>query len=882
MLKNPFIKDTVTNQYQVLINQINALESNLKTLTDTELRNKTFQLKKQYQQEQDLDSLIAQSFAITREASLRTLGLRHFDVQLIGGLVLNSGKISEMRTGEGKTLVATLPAYLNALTNKGVHIVTVNDYLASRDQISMGQIYRFLGLDTGLIQEDMAFLERQQNYKADITYVTNNEVAFDYLRDNMASNLNQVVLPPFNYCIVDEVDSIFIDEAQVPLIISQAVETCIDKYIVAAEVAEYLEVNVHFKVDEKNRNIILTEQGTAQIEKILQVEDLYNPNDPWIPYILSAIKATALFFRNVHYIVQNNQIIIVDEFTGRIMPDRRWNEGLHQAVEAKEGVPIRQNTETAASITYQNFFLLYPKLSGMTGTAKTSEVEFEKIYNLPVEEIPTARPNLRKDLPDFVYKDSLTKWTAIAKECKSIAKTKQPILIGTTTVESSEMLADLLKEYQLSYQLLNAKPENVKRESEIVAQAGEIGSITIATNMAGRGTDIILGGNITFKVRKQLYNILVSYKNYSGRTTNLINLNKTFRLTNDLIFTSQKFLSVLTTLLHDSTFLNLSSTEILKFLNEIDQIRIPKIPYQCSIKFLLNELIKFEKKNQNINNKIVKNLGGLYIIGTERNNSRRIDNQLRGRCGRQGDPGTSRFFLSLEDSLFRNFGSSKLQNFMQNQLLDDLPLESNLLTKSLDAAQKRVEERDYDGRKYLFDYDDILNKQRNIVYYERRKLLESQSLRETILAYGEQVIKDIINLLKDPKFTKSSSLIEELFKTRLVSLNGDLNNIDSFELKTYLFQEFWLSYESKVLEFEICQIGLIRSFERTIILYYTDIAWKEHLQKISLLRDAVGWRSYGQRNPLFEFKEEAYNLFQNRNITIRHLLIRDFLHSFIL
>jgi preprotein translocase subunit SecA len=878
MLKNPFIKDSATNQYQALINQINALENNLKTLTDTELRNKTFQLKKQYKEEKDLNSLIAESFAITREASFRTLGLRHFDVQLIGGLVLNSGKISEMRTGEGKTLVATLPAYLNALTDKGVHIVTVNDYLASRDQISMGQIYRFLGLDTGLIQEDMNFRERQDNYRADITYVTNNEVAFDYLRDNMASNLNQVVLPPFNYCIVDEVDSIFIDEAQVPLIISQAVETCIDKYIVAAEVAEYLEVNVHFKVDEKNRNIILTEQGTAQIEKILQVEDLYNPNDPWIPYILSAVKATALFFRNVHYIVQNNQIVIVDEFTGRIMPDRRWNEGLHQAVEAKEGVPIRQNTETAASITYQNFFLLYPKLSGMTGTAKTSEVEFEKIYNLPVEEIPTARPNLRKDLPDFVYKDSLIKWTAIAKECKAIAKTKQPILIGTTTVENSEMLGDLLKEYQLSYRLLNAKPENVKRESEIVAQAGEIGSITIATNMAGRGTDIILGGNVTFKVRKQLYNILVSYKSQSK----LGKLNTSFPLINDLNFTSQKFLSVLNSLLNDSKFLSLSSTGILKFLNEIDQIRIPKIPYQCSIKFLLNELAKFEKKNQTIDNKIVKNLGGLYIIGTERNNSRRIDNQLRGRCGRQGDPGTSRFFLSLEDSLFRNFGSSKLQGFMQNQLLDDLPLESNLLTKSLDAAQKRVEERDYDGRKYLFDYDDILNKQRNIVYYERRKLLESQSLRETILAYGEQVIKDIINLLKDPKFNKNGSLIEDLFKTRLVSLNSDLNNLDSFELKTYLFQEFWLSYEAKVLEFEICQIGLIRSFERTIILYYTDIAWKEHLQKIALLRDAVGWRSYGQRNPLFEFKEEAYNLFQNRNITIRHLLIRDFLHSFIL
>ena len=557
------------------------------------------------------------------------------------------------------------------------------------------------------------------------------------------------------------------------------------------------------------------------------------------------------------------------------MPDRRWNEGLHQAVEAKEGVPIRQTTETAASITYQNFFLLYPKLSGMTGTAKTSEIEFEKIYNLSVDEIPTARPNLRKDLPDFVYKDSLTKWTAIARECKSIAKTEQPILIGTTTVENSEMLGDLLKEYSLRYQLLNAKPENVKRESEIVAQAGEIGSITIATNMAGRGTDIILGGNITFKVRKQLYNILVSYK----AQTSLTKLNTIFPLTKNINFTSQKFLSVLNSLINDSTFLILSSTGILKFLNEIDQIRIPKISYQSSIKFLLNELIKFEKKKQSINNKIVKNLGGLYIIGTERNNSRRIDNQLRGRCGRQGDPGTSRFFLSLEDSLFKNFGSSKLQNFMQTQLLDDLPLESTFLTKSLDAAQKRVEERDYDSRKYLFDYDDILNKQRQIVYYERRKLLESESLQETILAYGEQVIKDIITLLKDSKFTKNSLFIKEIFKTRVINLNE--NYIDPFELKTYLFQEFWLSYEAKVLEFEICQVGLIRGFERTIILYYTDLAWKEHLQKIALLRDAVGWRTYGQRNPLFEFKEEAYNLFQNRNIIIRHLVVRDFLYSFI-
>jgi len=405
-----------------------------------------------------------------------------------------------------------------------------------------------------------------------------------------------------------------------------------------------------------------------------------------------------------------------------------------------------------------------------------------------------------------------------------------------------------------------------------------MGSITIATNMAGRGTDIILGGNIIFKVRKQLYNILMQYKKRNISTK----LNNIFPLAKNIVFTSQKFLSVLSLLLNNSEFSQLSSTGILKFLNKIDQIRIPKIPYQCSIKFLVSELLKFEKKAQNINNKIVKSLGGLYIIGTERNNSRRIDNQLRGRCGRQGDPGRSRFFLSLEDSLFQNFGSSRLQRFIQNGFLDDLPLEANFLTTSLDGAQKRIEERDYDGRKYLFDYDDILNKQRNIVYYERRKLLESESVRQTILAYGEQVINDIINLLKDTKLTKKNSTIDELFKTRIGNLKNIFSNLDRVELKIYLFQEFWLSYEAKIIEFEICQSGLIRSFERTILLYYTDSAWKEHLQKITLLRDAVGWRSYGQRNPLFEFTEEAYTLFENRNVAIRHLLIRDFLGSFIL
>jgi len=885
MLKNPFTKNSIANEYKTLVTEINELEKNLKDLTDGELRKKSVQLQKQYKQTQDLDQLTAEAFALTREASLRTLGLRHFDVQLLGGLVLNSGKIAEMRTGEGKTLVATLPGYLNAITKKGVHIVTVNDYLASRDQISMGQVYRFLGLNTGLIQENMTTSERQKNYDADVTYVTNNELGFDYLRDNMALNIQNVVLRPFNYCIVDEVDSVLIDEAQTPLIISNAIETCVDKYIITAEIIDYLEVNIHFKVDEKNKNVVLTKQGTIQVEEILGIQDLYNPNDPWIPYVINALKATTLFFKNVHYIVQNNQITIVDEFTGRIMPDRRWSDGLHQAVEAKEGVPIRQNTETAASVTYQNFFLLYPKLSGMTGTAKTAEVEFEKIYNLSVIEIPTARPNLRKDLPDVIYKDELSKWTAIAKECRDIKLREQPILIGTTTVEKSEMLAQLLNEYKLTYQILNAKPENVRRESEIVAQAGKKGSITIATNMAGRGTDIILGGNIKFQVRKQLYTILVFYKNQINQQ----NKKTLFPLIKQLQSSSQKFLSVLTTLISDSSFIKLSDTEILKILNESDQIQVPKNSYQSSIKFLLNEFLIYEKKIHKIDNNIVKNLGGLFIVGTERNDSRRIDNQLRGRSARQGDPGTSKFFLSLEDRLLRLFGGSSIQNFMKNQLLDDSPLESNLLTKSLDSAQKRLEEADYDSRKNLFDYDEILNKQRNVIYYERRKILESESVRAKILAYGEQIITEIVARLKNKNGSNSVIInqIENLFGTNLLlnlfnKYKLDINNFDSIELKTYLFQEFWLCYESKVLELEIRHLGIIRALERTLILIYIDIDWKEHLQKMALLRDAVGWRSYGQRNPLFEYKDEAYELFKSRGLITRQLVIYDLIRSFIL
>jgi preprotein translocase subunit SecA len=886
MLKNPFNKNSLVNKYQNLINQINTLENDLKSLTDSELRAKSFQLRKQYETDQNLDALTAESFALAREASFRTLGMRHFDVQLIGGLVLNDQKIGEMKTGEGKTLVATLPAFLNALTKKGVHIVTVNDYLANRDQVSMGQIYRFLGLDTGLIQDGMATSERRENYKADITYVTNYEVTFDFLRDNMALNLSDVVLRPFNYCIIDEVDSILIDEAQTPLIISNNIQTPIEKYIVAAEITDYLDLNTHYKIDEKNKNVILTEQGSKQIEKILSVQDLYDPRDPWIPYIISALKASALYFNNVHYIVQNGRIVIVDEFTGRIMPDRRWGDGLHQAIEAKEKLQIRQKTETVAAITYQNFFLLYPKLSGMTGTGKTAEVEFEKIYNLSVAEIPTARPNQRKDLSDLIYKDQFSKWNAIAQSCNTISSTGQPILIGTTTVEKSEMLAQLLGEYKLSYQLLNAKPENVRRESEIVAQAGKKGSITIATNMAGRGTDIILGGNINFKIQKTLYDILTVSKNYKLLKKAKILESK---ILNQVSGSSQKFLSVILSLIDDPKFLELSDLDILRILRENDRISIPVTSYQCSIRFLINELVLYNKKQQDQENKIVKNLGGLYIVGTERNDSRRVDNQLRGRCGRQGDPGTSRFFLSLDDNLLRLFGGPKIQNFMQTQISDDSPLESEFLTKSLDSAQERVEERAYQQRKNLFDYDDVLNKQRNIVYHERRQILESVLIQKNIFAYGEQIITEILLEFKEEKSYNKQVilLIENLFGKNLTlnhikDLDSFVNDFDLSELKLYLFNEFWLTYQSKITELSVYGDGIIENLERSIILINTDRIWREHLQKMTLLREAVGWRGYGQRNPLYEYKQDAFYMFETREELLRHLVIYDLLRSSIL
>jgi preprotein translocase subunit SecA len=877
MQKNLLQKNSITKKYQNLVNQINNFEDKFQTLTDNELRVESFKLKKRYQESKNLNSLIGESFALTREASLRTLGLRHFDVQLIGGLVLNNQKIAEMKTGEGKTLVATLSASLNALTEKGVHIITINDYLASRDHASMGQIYSLLGLSTGLIQDDMSKFERKKNYNTDITYVTNYEVTFDFLRDNMALNLNDVTLRPFNYCIIDEVDSVLIDEAQTPLILSDKFETPVDKYIIAAEITDYLKPKVHYTVDEKNKSIILTDKGSQQIEKILEIQDLYDPRDPWIPYVINAIKAYSLFINNVHYITQNNRIVIVDEFTGRIMPDRRWGDGLHQAIEAKEKLPIRQKSETQAEITYQNFFLLYPKLSGMTGTGKTAEIEFEKIYKLSVDEIPTAKPTLRKDLSDLVYKDQFLKWNAISKICNKVSSTGQPILIGTTTIEKSEMLAELLNEYKLPYQLLNAKPENVRRESEIVAQAGKKGSITIATNMAGRGTDIILGGNITFNVQKELYDILTFSRNYM--ISKNVNVFKS-SLKTQLKCNSQKFLSVLFSILTDPLFLKLSDIEILRALKENDKISVPNISYQCSIKFLIDELKTHYNKYQKQENQIVKNLGGLFIVGTERNDSRRVDNQLRGRCGRQGDPGTSRFFLSLDDNLLRLFGGSKIQTFLESQMLDDSPLESNILTRSLDSAQQKVEERAYQQRKNLFDYDEVLNKQRKVIYLERTGVLNKQSIQTNIIAYGEQMITNILLKMRTEKSSTKEiiSLFEGLFGKNLI-INS---NNDPLVFQQYLFNEFWLAYQAKINELNIHGDGICEGMERTVSLVNIDTIWREHLQEMSLLREAVGWRGYGQQNPLYEYKKDALLFFSKQAEIFRQLVIYELLRSSVL
>ena len=857
-------------KYDQLVNQINAIEKEFTNLTDTQLREYTTQLKVDLcNSVKSNDQITTEAFALVREATRRVLGLRHFDVQLVGGLILNEGKIAEMKTGEGKTLVALLPTFLNALYGEGVHVVTVNDYLARRDAESVGQVHTFLGLSVGLIQEDMEFEERKKNYACDVTYVTNNELGFDYLRDNMAFTVDEIVQRPFFYCVVDEVDAILIDEARTPLIISGPSKAPTQKYLRTTKLVDTLRKDIHYSVDEKNQNATLLEEGLAFCEQALGTSDLYNVEDPWIPYILNSVKAKELFVRNTHYIAnEENEIIIVDEFTGRTMVGRRWSDGLHQAVEAKEGLPIQDESQTLASITYQNLFLLYSKLSGMTGTAKTEEVEFEKIYNLQVIPVPTNRSIQRKDFPDLIYKNQYLKWQAIANECLEMYNLGRPVLVGTTTIEKSELLAALLTEYQLPYRLLNARPENIESESEIIAQAGCKNAITIATNMAGRGTDIVLGGNPKSRTLSRFQKFI----SYSKSLTVV-----------DQVDPSSDELSTLSKLFKDIQFPDYIYTYVqaLEYLESNSDL-----PVQLSEELKSNYL-RLSESDQNIavaDRSTVQNLGGLHVIGTERHESRRIDNQLRGRSGRQGDPGSSRFFLSLEDKLLRIFGGDKISGLMQNMgLQESVPIQSQFLNQSLESAQKKVEAYYFDIRKKLFEYDQALNTQRNGVYIERRRILEIDSLRDWIIEYAERSLYDVVFFMGITQngLLKTSILqkVQNLLGTPFLFQPKQLDSQEEVRFISYLQQQFQISYDLKEAEMKLIEPGLLRELERSFLLQQIDFSWKEHLQKISALRDAVGWRAYGQKDPLTEYKQEAYNFFVIMLTRIRHRVVYFVLRS---
>lgn len=854
------------NNYKKLISAINQIECELKTLSDIEIQYKSKKLQTLARNSNLISyEILIEGFALVREASSRTLGLRHYDTQLLGGLVLNDNKIAEMQTGEGKTLVATSPAYVNALNGSGVQIVTVNEYLAQRDAEWMGQIYRFLGLKVGLVQSQMESFQKRKNYNRDITYITNNELGFDFLRDNLVSQVTDLVQRPFNYCIIDEVDSILIDEARTPLIISGQSKVEIAKIVKAKEVTKFLAESKDFEIDKKSKSISLTNLGIRKIQKFLKVKNLYNSGEPWIPFLLNAIKAKTLFFKDVHYIVKNNQIVIVDEFTGRILDGRRWSDGLHNAIEAKENLYKMEGSETIASITYQNFFRLYPKLAGMTGTAKTEELEFENIYNLSVSVLPTFKPLKRLDLSDNIYIDEISKWKAVANECRKFYKLNRPILVGTTTIQNSEILCFLLKEYKIPHQLLNAKPENIKRESEIIAQAGCLGSVTIATNMAGRGTDVLLGGNPEFKAYQKTINLL-----------NLIIADKKIEeiyKSKKLIEQLQKNKNILLPLQNNfETLLNVINIPN-KILNPFEKLILNL--YQQIFQFYQDECQKEKEK--------VLNLGGLYVIGTERHESRRIDNQLRGRAGRQGDPGTSRFFLSLNDPLLKVFGGEKIKSLLQVFKMNDEVLESKFLSKSLDSAQQKVEGFYYDQRKTLNKYDKVLDKQRAILYEFRRKILISSNTKTLSLEFGEAIINDMLIYFKiDSNKMKITKYISYIMQILNIEISKDISLLTKQELKTFLNQQFWSAYFLKEMQFWFYEKELFQKYEKLVILKYIDIYWAKHLDNMTFLKDSVTWEAYAQKDPFLQYEEQASILFTNTFKQCRNAIIHTLLNIEIL
>ena len=908
---------------QPLVKEIALLEEDIQNLSDDQMRAKTAEFKEilakaTTKEERDdiLEDILPEAFALVREAGKRVLGMRHYDVQMLGGIVLNSGQIAEMKTGEGKTLVATLPAYLNGLTGLGVHVVTVNDYLARRDAEWMGQVHRFLGLSVGLIQAGMTPTERQKNYNADITYATNSELGFDYLRDNMATDIGEVVQRPPNYCIIDEVDSILVDEARTPLIISGQVERPQEKYMQAAQIALQLtkqededsEEGGDYEVDEKARSVILTEEGFAKTEELLGVTDLYDQENPWAHYIFNAIKAKELFTADVNYIVRNNEVVIVDEFTGRVLAGRRWSDGLHQAIEAKENVDIQKETQTLASITYQNFFLLYDKLSGMTGTAKTEETEFEKVYNLQVTIIPTNRPPERQDLADVVYKNEVAKWRAVAEECLEMHETGRPVLVGTTSVEKSEVLSQLLVEKKVAHNILNARPENVERESEIVAQAGRQGAVTIATNMAGRGTDIILGGNADYMARLKIREYFMPpivipeedqfmvqpelSKRSKGKGFNKDGGGEGKKLKNwkpsSDLFPCQLSAETEQKLTDAVAFaVEKYGRQSLPELDAEEKIAIAaeKAPTEDPVIEKLRDVYQSIRKEYDAvtdkeHDQVIDN-GGLHVIGTERHESRRIDNQLRGRAGRQGDPGSTRFFLSLEDNLLRIFGGDRVAGLMNAfRVEEDMPIESGMLTRSLEGAQKKVETFYYDSRKQVFEYDEVMNNQRRAIYAERRRVLEGQELKEQVLEYATRTMDEIVDAYVNPDLPPDEWNMKALVgkaKEFIYLLEDvtveDMEDMTVTEMKTFLHEEVHKAYDLKESQVEQLQPGLMRQAERFFILQNIDNLWREHLQSMDGLRESVGLRGYGQKDPLVEYKQEGYEMFLEMMIDIRRNVV---------
>ena len=743
---------------QGYVDKINALEPEISGLSDARLRAKTDEFRLRLTKGETLDDLLPEAFAVVREAAKRVMGLRHFDVQLMGGCILHRGKIAEMRTGEGKTLVATLPAYLNALEGKGVHVVTVNDYLARRDSEDMGRVYRFLGLSVGLITHEMDYPARKAAYAADITYGTNNEFGFDYLRDNMVISLDQMVQRPLHYAIVDEVDSILIDEARTPLIISGPGAQSTSLYQVMADVAAKLKEGEDYTVDEKQKTVAPTETGIAKTEKLLGVSNMYDGENgvDYSHQLMAALKAKALMHRDRDYVVKDGEVIIVDEFTGRLMFGRRYSEGLHQAIEAKEHVKVERESQTLATITFQNYFRMYDKLSGMTGTAKTEEQEFQKIYGLDVVVVPTNKPNIRIDYPDVIYKTRRAKYRAVANAIEELHKKGRPVLVGTTSIQQSEELSELLKKRGIEHNVLNAKFH--EKEAEIVADAGQMGAVTIATNMAGRGTDIVLGDGVA-------------------------------------------------------------------------------------------------------------ELGGLHIIGTERHESRRIDNQLRGRCARQGDPGSTRFYLSLEDDLMRLFGSDNISGIMDKLgMEEDEPIEHKIVTRSIESAQKKVEARNFEIRKQVLEYDDVMNQQREVIYDQRRQILEKADLKETVLDMASHIVDRSMDMYA-PKEAYSEdwdvksliSYAEEFYAPAGFLKEEKLQEMSRDELETFLYKVAVDYYNARE---ENNTAPIMRELENLVMLKVVDSHWMEHLDAMDALREGIGLRAYGQRDPLVEYKFEAYEMFE--------------------